>query len=668
MTTWYEYLISGKSLPEWPYPIRYGHENEVKTDVLILGGGIAGCHAAINAKKRGVNVVVVEKGATKWSGSGGAGLDHWLSACTNPCSQITPEEFTESVINDCKGYDCGPLRYINAKESWDALLDCEQMGVQIRDINNEFKGAAFRDNDTKLMFAYDYKNRIDIRVYGHNMKPSLYREMRRLGVEIYDRVMVTSLLTEGGRQGTRVIGATGLNIRTGEFYIFKAKATIVAMARPGRLWVFSTEYRPPWRDLNDAGEAFAVPWNAGAEFAKLEESRPDMGNPFSYIPYGVGNASNTWYGCPIVDANGKEVPWVDRDGNELKTVEERFQPSPGQRFILGLGLGVPYTYANECKHLTRELADRIRTGEFRLPLYSDLTRLPEKERKAIFGLMVGNEGKTRIPVYDVYTKAGFDPDKDMLRVPIMPPECYTANVTGNFWAGMFWAGTSVAPFRVIGGGGLVVDWDLRTNLEGLYAAGSSIFGAGAHSNAATSGRYAGRKAAAYAITAPEPVVNRRQVETEKTRVYAPLKKGKSSIGWKELNIGICRIMQDYCGQYRSEETLKEGLELLKGLRESEASMVYATNPHELGRSLECQSIITVGEMIIHASMARKASSAVLNFYRLDYPEIDPPEWNKLLSIKLEDGKVLVREQPLNYHLLPPFASTYEENYRLHCDL
>ena len=37
---------------EWPYPIRYGEEKEVSADVLILGGGIAGCHAAINAAKR----------------------------------------------------------------------------------------------------------------------------------------------------------------------------------------------------------------------------------------------------------------------------------------------------------------------------------------------------------------------------------------------------------------------------------------------------------------------------------------------------------------------------------------------------------------------------------------------------------------------------------------
>ncbi|MCK4953061.1 FAD-dependent oxidoreductase, partial [Candidatus Bathyarchaeota archaeon] len=46
---------------EWPYPIRYDVENEVSADVLVLGGGIAGCWAAISAAKRGAKVVMVEK-------------------------------------------------------------------------------------------------------------------------------------------------------------------------------------------------------------------------------------------------------------------------------------------------------------------------------------------------------------------------------------------------------------------------------------------------------------------------------------------------------------------------------------------------------------------------------------------------------------------------------
>ena len=80
---------------EWPYPVNYGKENEVSAEVLVLGGGVAGCHAAISAAKRGAKVVVVDKGAVIRSGSGGAGVDHWHAACTNPCSKVTPDEMMD---------------------------------------------------------------------------------------------------------------------------------------------------------------------------------------------------------------------------------------------------------------------------------------------------------------------------------------------------------------------------------------------------------------------------------------------------------------------------------------------------------------------------------------------------------------------------------------------
>jgi len=661
MTTWHEYIGSGLPFPAWPYPVRYGNEIRVTSDVLVLGGGIAGCHAAINARRKGVHVVLVEKGATKWSGHGGAGVDHWLNACTNPCSSVTPEEFVESVSRDCDGYDCGPPLYINAQEAYDTLLDIERMGVRVRDAQDEFKGAAFRDDTTKLLFAYDYKNRIDIRVHGHNVKPCLYRELKRLGVEIHDRVMITALLTEGGRQGARVVGATGVNTRTGEFHIFSGKATVVAMQAPGRLWTFSTENRSMWHDLNNSGEGFAIAWDAGAEFINLEKSWPAMITPYSYIPYGVGNASNTWYGTPIVDANGKEVPWFDRDGNGLQSLEARFQPSPGQKFILGPGQHVPHTYENDPRILAPDLSERIRKGEFVLPLYADLTRLPEKERRAIFGLMVGNEGKTRIPVYDIYTKAGFDPDKDMLQVPVLPIDAYAKSSGVNYWAG------KSMPLLRTGAGGLLVDWDLRTNLEGLYGAGGTVSGAGAHSTAATCGRYAGRKAAAYAITAAEPVIDPEQTHREKDLIYTPLQQKKRSIGWKELNAGICRIMQDYCGQYKNQETLAAGLRLLGELREAEYSRLYAATPHDLGRALECRTMLTVGEMVIRACMARKASNRFLSFTRIDFPAMDPPEWHTYLPIRLQDGEVQIRKLPVDYHLRPPYSASYAENYWLHCE-
>ena len=649
----------GEHTQAWPYPVDYGKENRVSADVLILGGGIAGCHAAINAAKTGARVVVVEKAATIKSGSGGAGVDHWHNAFTNPCSKVTPEEVM--AIRDelgtrlMEGYGSGHIRYIEARESWDALLDLEGWGVRIRDEDDEFVGAEFRDEESRLLFTYDYENRHVIRVQGVNVKPSLYKEVKRQGVEVYDRVMVTSLLTEDGKQGSRVVGATGLHTRTGEFYVFEAKATVLTTAEALRLWSYSTELQGLANDHNDpnnAGDGCAMAWKAGAVFSLMERTM-QMPGAFCWPAYGYGNPNNTWFACTIVDANGKEIPWVDRDGKVLETVSERYYPAPGQKVTLWDPTRIEKAYEVKGAELIPDLHERIMQGEYELPLYADLPGMPKHERRAIFGLMIGHEGKTRVAIYDRYTQAGFDPDKDMLQ-----------------WHEFDFGGVGPPQWRALAfvfGGGVMVDWDLKTNLEGLYAAGSQVMGAGSHTIAATTGRYAGRKAAACAQTAREPVVNREQIEDEKARVYAPVRR-QSGIGWKELHAGVSRIMQDYCGEFKSEQVLKTGITWLDSIEESEAAQAFARNPHELMRTLEVLSRLTVGKMVMHASLARKASSKALDFKRLDYPQDDPPEWKKFVTLKLEHGEVEAGELPFKYWLEPPFAANYRENYEQHCDL
>jgi succinate dehydrogenase/fumarate reductase flavoprotein subunit len=70
------------------------------------------------------------------------------------------------------------------------------------------------------------------------------------------------------------------------------------------------------------------------------------------------------------------------------------------------------------------------------------------------------------------------------------------------------------------GSGVMIDWNLRSSVEGLHAAGSQLFATGDTSFAASTGRYAGRKAADYARQAAEPKISKEQVSREKARVLA----------------------------------------------------------------------------------------------------------------------------------------------------
>ncbi|MBW2031032.1 MAG: FAD-dependent oxidoreductase [Deltaproteobacteria bacterium] len=655
MDNWADYATAGVAV-KWPYPIRYGEEEEISGDVLVLGGGIAGCWAAIAAARKGAKVILVERSATISSGAGGPGCDHWSLAITgNPACPLTAEEVSKAIVDSAGGYHNGIVTYITARESYETLLELEGMGAKIRDTENAFKGSPFRDENTRLLYAYDYENKFTVRVWGTTFKPALYKECKRLGVTILDRVMATSLLTEGGNEGSRVIGATGINVRTGGFMVFKAKATVLCTARPTRVWHSTTEETALFNSSPPSAGGATMAWRVGAEFTMMEKSM-QAGTLIVGPCHGSGHPGNTWFAATMVDAKGKEIPWVDRDNNPLKTVEERYRPSPGQKFTL------PHHYrTNEYDFVpptTMTIDKQLENGEYTLPLFADLTAMPREERRVIFGLMVGQESKSR-STYKYYSEAGFDPDKDMLQgFQFLAP--YAHGITGVGKRSPTYASAlGSRSIRTFYGGGLVVDWDLKTSLDGLYAAGWSVFASGAHPEAACTGKYAGRHAAEFARRVPLADVSQNQVRSEKRRVYAPTRR-KNGIDWKELNHGINKVMQVYCGEPKGEELMKLGLKLIDDLKWEAKTRSTATDPHKLSRMIETMEILTTAEMILHACRARKASSYHLGFKRWDYPAMDPEEWCKFITIKRVKGSVKVGELPFEYW------GPFEKNYEAHC--
>ncbi len=644
---WNEY-VKQKGVPEWPYPLRYGQERAIDTEVLVLGGGIAGCWAAISAARQDVKVLMVEKGATVSSGAGGTGCDHWINT-PHPGSGITAEEVVQSELEFTGGFTNGISRYIAARESYETLLELEQMGGKIRDTEDQFKAAPFRDDETRFLFAYDYENRVHFRVWGSTFKPVLHKTCKKTGVNIVDRVMITGLLTEKGNVGEKVVGATGLHTRTGEFFIFNAKAVIDCMSRHQRNWCFSSELRglSSFRPPTIVGDGHAAAWRAGAEFTMMEKSMPtSFGSGNAYPPYGHGNAINTWFPCNMVDAHGKQIPYVDRDGKILETELERSVPAADQKFM-----GERTTaYKHKRPELLPDLEKRVGEGEFILPLYADLGAMSHHEREVIWGMMVGEEGKTKVPILQTYGESGFDPGKDQLQSYLL--------LGGDPMRG------SVRPQERTGGeigdaGGLMVDWDLRTNLEGLYAAGDALFAGNYHYHAAATGRYAGRKAAGYAQKTASSQLSPKQIAYLKSTVYAPLENSQD-IEWKELNAAICRVMQNYCGEIKNEELLKIGLIWLNDLETNEAPRVCVDNPHKLMRTLEVKNILTCCEMVVHASLARRSSNPHLGFFRQDYPQTDSPDWHKWVTIRLDRGGIKSKTMPID------FWSPMAENYEKHC--
>lgn len=646
----------------WPYPVEYNKEIRDSADVLVIGGGLAGCFTAIHAAKKGASVIVLEKGATVRSGAGGAGIDHWSFCMTNPCSTIDPETMI-TLMGMGDPFGVSHHFYIGMKEGYDALLDLEKWGVKVRDEDDLFKGAPFRDEKTKHLYAYDYKNRYTIRLFGAKLKPNIHKEMKRLGIIIYDRTMATCLLTEGGKRGAKVIGATGVNTRTGSFGVFNAKATVLATAKPLRLWEWGSETtgsNSAHDDPNCAGDGTVMAWRAGAELTMLEKSNMTAG-ALRYPPYGTGNCTNSWHPCNIVDAGGKTIPWVDRDGKVLEDATSGSMPSEGQDFILG---GVmPGPYPVKAPHLIPDLEERIMKGEYRQPFWADLPSLPKDERYAIFGLHLGNEGKTRIPVYQTLVDNGFDPDKDMLMVNVTHPKI--AGKAMPVWMA-FGKGVTDPCKRDTGFfncGGVLADWEAKTTLDGLFAAGNETAGNDSALGATGCGRYCGRNLAKYVKTQELVVLDEKQIAEEKARVYAPLD-NEEGYGWKEVQIGLCRVMQDYLGEYKAKEVLETGLWWMNSIRNSELKKTIINNPHELVKWLECDVRLTCGEVIMHSSLKRESSVPTMDFNRIDYPQVQDMKDDGFIAVKLNDkGEVEYYMKPHFYWLQ---EGSYQELYNKYC--
>ena len=609
----------------WPFPNEFGQTETVESEVLVLGGGLSGCFAAIAAARRGRSVVIVEKGATLRSGAGGTGFDHWESACTNPCSKVTPEEIAYAYVDEQDHYSNGISHYIECREGWDRLVDLESFGGKIRDTDDEFAGADFRDEETKLMFAYDYENRFTLRVWGTTFKPALYKELQRLGVRIYDRTEATALLTKTVNGKKRGVGAVGMNVHTGRLVVFKAKSSVLCMSRPARVWLFDSDLTGlcEFRPMQSIGSGHAMGWRAGVEFTMMEKSVKAEFSAAgrSFPPYATGNNHNTWYAATMVDARGVEIPYLDRDGNVLKTVRERYYPVKGQKFFLKGGVIDEPKY--EYRGPETMPFDELMKRGYQLPFYADLSRMPEMERKVIWGMMVGQEAKTNVPILKNYTERGFDPTKHALQ---------------SYGSG--WQSASFLPQerQFFGApGGIMHDWDLKTNIDGIYAAGDQLFASDCAGHACATGHYAGRKAADYAASVELQDIDTRDVDAERERLYAPMYRSEG-VTWKELNQAIAKAMQNYCGGVKCRDLMLEGLDLLKTYREEIVPQLYCFNPHDLMRTHEVLDILDVSEMVLHACLMRESSSKPLCFERSDFPELDPERDRHFITIRQEDGK------------------------------
>ena len=189
-----------------------GTVNVRETDLLIIGGGTAGCYAAIIARRENpdMNVLVVDKAHIDRSGCLAGGMNA-INAYINPGETV--DSFVDYVRLDSMGILREDLVRTQAELFREVVETVEAMGLPIvKDQNGQ----------------YSPRGRWNIKIHGESLKPILAREVRNSGADVLNRVVVTNLIVQNGR----VYGAYGFGLKDESFYVLKARKTIVATEEP----------------------------------------------------------------------------------------------------------------------------------------------------------------------------------------------------------------------------------------------------------------------------------------------------------------------------------------------------------------------------------------------------------------------------------------------------
>jgi succinate dehydrogenase/fumarate reductase flavoprotein subunit len=123
---------------------------------------------------------------------------------------------------------------------------------------------------------------------------------------------------------------------------------------------------------------------------------------------------------------------------------------------------------------------------------------------------------------------------------------------------------------------------------------------------------------------------------EKKHVVDEINSRKEGPDWREANIALQQIMQDYAGLVRSETLLTAGLSYVRRLKEKVNKGLTARNRWELTRCLETRNLLDLGELIFLTANERRETRGLHN--RPDYPLTNPVLDGKAIFVKRVNGK------------------------------
>ncbi|HEX5212538.1 MAG TPA: FAD-binding protein [Pseudolabrys sp.] len=269
----------------------------LRTQVVIVGGGAAGCYAALNLHRKGIKTIIVCKGLVGKSGASLFAGNLVLSGRTLGNSEENARNTAEFLI-----------KYHNQfliDQHW--AKRCGEWIASVYYPELEEAGLYFRRDDEGNVVTSPGKIRsIAANVQGNSGVPFMdvrRKQIIKAGIERIEETVVTSLLRNPDGS---VAGVFGLEILTGEYVVVLAQATILATGYSDRLHARSTGTREM------SADGIAMAWRAGASMVNLEMQWWHT-NDVAYPP--------TWqrmqiYPNPMLGSE-KSARMVNSDGKEF---------------------------------------------------------------------------------------------------------------------------------------------------------------------------------------------------------------------------------------------------------------------------------------------------------------------------------------------------------------
>jgi succinate dehydrogenase/fumarate reductase flavoprotein subunit len=422
---------------------------------------------------------------------------------------------------------------------------------------------------------------------GHDIKKVLYRQLKRTRVEITNRLVATRLLTA---EDGRIAGAMAFDCRTADFHVIRAKSVVLATGAAGRLGLPASGYLfGTYENPTNCGDGHAMAFHAGAELTGLE--------CFQINPL-------------IKDYNGPACAYVTGPFGGYTTNAE------GQRFI-------------ECDYwsgqMMWEFMQELQGG--RGPVFLKLDHLAEETIAQIETILHTNERPSR---GRFHAGRGTDYRHRMVEMHISEIGFCSGHSASGVW----------------------VDEHARTTVPGLHAAGdlacvphNYMLGAFVY------GRFAGESSAAFCADHDLADVDAQQVERERARVWAPLRRERG-LPPNQVEYKLRRMVNDYLQPPKVTRKMEIGLERFEGIRH-DLEQLHAREPHELMRAMEVHAIRDCAEMAARASLYRTESRWGLYHARVDFPARDDANWFCHAQLaKDAAGAMRCFKRPVEPYLLP----------------